>query len=111
MAPGYYGPRGSNIFLHVITQQKMEQLARASRREPETIGRGGILAFVQAVLVPELAVLLIEEDMDVGRKRAYEILEESTDVGRRLNGDDEEDDVYDNSEGWIDINDVMTQRP
>lgn len=112
-APGYYGPRGSNIFLHVITEQKMRLLERASRREPGTIGKGGIQAYVQAVLVPELAVLLIEEDMDVGRKKAYEILEESADVGRRLNGEGVEEDVYgnkDQDDGWVDINNVMTQR-
>ena len=41
----------------------------------------GIAAFVQAVMVPEAAVLLIMEDCDVGREEAEGIREETYEMG------------------------------
>jgi hypothetical protein len=46
---------------------------------------GGVSGFVQAVLVPEVAVALVKEDMSVDEKRAREILKESLELGDLLN--------------------------
>jgi len=46
---------------------------------------GGVSGFVQAVLVPEVAVALVKEDMGVDEKRAREILKESLELGELLN--------------------------
>lgn len=46
--------------------------------------------FIQAVLVPELAVHLVKEDMKVSEAKAREILSESADVGDLLNPEIEE---------------------
>jgi hypothetical protein len=45
----------------------------------------GPAAYAQAVLVPELAVLLIKQDMNVDSQEARQILRDSTEIGNRLN--------------------------
>jgi len=45
---------------------------------------------VQAVLVPELAVLLVKEDMGVDDEEARGILQESIEIGDLLNEEEEE---------------------
>jgi hypothetical protein len=62
---------------------------------------GGVSGFVQAVMVPEVAVLLVKEDMKVDLQQARKILAESWELGELLNeeadervesdGSDEED--------------------
>ena len=52
---------------------------------------GGVSAYVQAVLVPELATALIKEDMGVNEERARKIVSESADLGELVN--EEEGDV------------------
>ena len=71
------------------------------------ISSGGVSGYVQAVLVPELAVLLVKEDMRVDDEEARGILQESIEIGDLLNeeeeevidrkvvGDDSDDDVND----------------
>ena len=53
---------------------------------------GGVSGYVHAVLVPEMAVVLIMEDMDCGREAAMRIMADSTDVGEALN-EEENDNV------------------
>lgn len=61
----------------------------------------GPAAYAQAVLVPELAVLLIRQDMHVDSQEARQILRDSTEIGNRLNAaendtiglEDEEDEI------------------
>jgi hypothetical protein len=48
------------------------------------ISSRGPTAFVQAVLVPEVAVLLIMEDMNVEVEEARDILEDSASVGELI---------------------------
>lgn len=64
----------------------------------------GPAAYAQAVLVPELAVLLIKQDMNVDNQEARQILRDSTEIGNRLNAaendtigldEDEDDDEAD----------------
>jgi len=71
------------------------------------ISSGGVSGYVQTVLVPELAVLLVKEDMRVDDETARVILQESIQIGDLLNeeeeevikgkviGDDSDDDVND----------------
>lgn len=73
-----------------ITQQFSEKL-RTLAGSDKLIGAAGVAGYIQAVLVPELATLLVKDDMDVGVERAREILVESTEVGDLLNEEDEDD--------------------
>lgn len=55
------------------------------------VSSSGVLNYVQAVLVPELAVLLVKEDMGVDEdERAREILRASVEIGDLLNEEEEE---------------------
>ena len=51
----------------------------------------GVSGFVQSVLVPELTVMLVKEDMDVGDEDARQIMRESMEIGELLN--EQPDDV------------------
>ena len=44
----------------------------------------GVSSYVQTVLVPELAVLLIKDDMQVNDAEARTILNESAEIGELL---------------------------
>ncbi|KAF2146861.1 uncharacterized protein K452DRAFT_283062 [Aplosporella prunicola CBS 121167] len=54
------------------------------------IGYKTVSGFIQEVLVPELATMLIAEDMDVQEARAREILGESEEIGDLVNQAKEE---------------------
>ena len=54
------------------------------------ISAGGVAGFVQAVLAPELAVMLVKDDMNVDEEQAREILKESSEVGNLLNEEEDE---------------------
>ena len=45
---------------------------------------------MQAVLVPELAILLIKDDMKVDEEKAREVLRDSVDIGNLLNEEEDE---------------------
>ena len=45
----------------------------------------GVTGYAQAVLVPELAVLLVKEDMNVNNESARRILRDSIAIGEKLN--------------------------
>ncbi len=66
------------------------RLRRFAVDEP-LISAGGVAGYVQAVLVPELAVMLVKDDMDVDEEQARVILSESSEIGHLLN--EEEDEV------------------
>jgi hypothetical protein len=59
---GYYGPRGKRIMMEVIGAQLVEHIGDAVAKDP-VVGRSGFAAFLQAVLVPELTILLVMEDL------------------------------------------------
>jgi hypothetical protein len=84
--PGYYGPRGLRaIQEYVITNFGSHVRSRAAR-DP-TISKRGYGHYVQAVLVPELAVRLIMDDMGVSVEMARTIMEESVGLGELLSED------------------------
>lgn len=78
--PGYYGSKGEKLMTEHILGHFADEL-RDLAVSDSLIGAsgvaGGVSGFVQAVLVPEVAVALVREDMKVDDKRAREILKES----------------------------------
>lgn len=83
------------------------QIRRLASTDKIISSGGGVSGYVQAVLVPELAILLVKEDMGVDDEEARVILQESIEIGDLLNeeeeevingkvaGDDSDDDVND----------------
>ena len=45
---------------------------------------------MQAVLVPELAVLLVMDDLKVGQEKAREVVRDSISIGNLLNEEEDE---------------------
>ncbi|KAI5862211.1 hypothetical protein GGS23DRAFT_111532 [Durotheca rogersii] len=83
LTPGYYGPRG----LRVMTEYIMRALSSTVRKravEDRLVSARGYTGYVQAVLVPELAVRLIMEDMKVGEGEARAIMQDSIEFGELL---------------------------
>ena len=65
---------------------KLRRLAASDK----LISSGGVSRYVQAVLVPELAVLLVKDDMKVDEEKAREVLRESVEIGNLLNEEEDE---------------------
>ena len=65
---------------------KIRRLAASDK----LISSGGVSRYVQAVLVPELAVLLIKDDIKVDEEKAREVLRDSVDIGNLLNEEEDE---------------------
>lgn len=55
------------------------------------ISSGGVSGYVQAVLAPELAVMLVMQDMGTDEEGARAVLRDSVEIGNLLN--EEEDEV------------------
>jgi len=86
--PGYYGPHGRRV----ITEHVMETLkSELKRSEDRVVQASGIAAFVQAVMVPEVAILLIMEDCQVDEHVAEGIREKTYDMGLLLNEEIEDE--------------------
>ncbi|RDA91500.1 hypothetical protein CP533_4578 [Ophiocordyceps camponoti-saundersi (nom. inval.)] len=81
--PGYYGPRGFKIMCDYLVDEFKKLLKRKAVNDRVIAGRGPA-AFIQNVLVAELAVRLIRDDMDVSMEDARGILEESKALGEIL---------------------------
>ncbi|CAI7663892.1 unnamed protein product [Penicillium glandicola] len=90
MACGYYGTRGATR----IAQPRLETIIRrfsvVVRRLATTddlIKTAGVAGYTQSVLVPELAVLMVKDDMKVNDEDARRIMRESMDIGNRVHPD------------------------
>ncbi|KAF5250523.1 hypothetical protein FANTH_4298 [Fusarium anthophilum] len=81
--PGYYGPRGCKLMCDYLVEEFGESLKENATKDRVIAGRGSA-AFIQSVLVAELAVQLIMEDMDVSASEAREIMEESKALGELI---------------------------
>ncbi|QPC75762.1 hypothetical protein HYE68_006514 [Fusarium pseudograminearum] len=81
--PGYYGPRGCKIMCDYLVDEFGRSLKDKATKDRVIAGRGSA-AFIQSVLVAELAVQLIMEDMNVNAREAREIMEESKTLGELL---------------------------
>ncbi|KAK5738542.1 hypothetical protein LTR17_005878 [Elasticomyces elasticus] len=83
---GYYGPRGEKLMSDHITSSFADELRSHAIRDTLVASAGvsgGLSGFIQSVLVPELAVSLIREDLQMqGRYRdPVQVLEESAELG------------------------------
>lgn len=80
--PGYYGARGRRV----ITEAVMGILANEIKNcKDPVVQASGPAAFIQAVLVPETAILLIMRDCRADREEAEEIRESTYEMGLLLN--------------------------
>ncbi|KAJ4988077.1 hypothetical protein SVAN01_06489 [Stagonosporopsis vannaccii] len=86
--PGYYGPRGRRT----ITECVMALLHTEIKRSVDPVVQtSGPATFVQAVLVPEVAVRLIMEDAECDCDEAEEIRESTFEMGLLLNEEIEDE--------------------
>ncbi|KAL2012968.1 hypothetical protein VTN00DRAFT_493 [Thermoascus crustaceus] len=81
---GYYGTRGASMMLNAVTTRFSKKLRRLAATD-NVIKTAGVTIYAQAVLVPELSVLLVKEDMNVNDEDARQILRESIDIGEKVN--------------------------
>ncbi|KAF4538418.1 uncharacterized protein LTHEOB_10764 [Lasiodiplodia theobromae] len=88
MSVGYYGPRGRRLMEEWVTNELAGEIRLQAGRD-RLIGFKTVSGFIQEVLVPELAMRLVAEDLDVGEARAREVLRESGEIGELVNGVDE----------------------
>ncbi|KAF8424647.1 RTC4-like domain-containing protein [Tirmania nivea] len=86
--PGYYGPRGAHVMLATI-MKKMANRIREVGSNDRLIAGGGVSAFVQSVLVPELGVRLVMEDLKCGEAKARKVVKETVEIGELINDEDE----------------------
>lgn len=87
--PGYYGLRGMSLMTETIVETFSNLLRQRAPRD-KIISARGYTGFVQSVLVPELAVKLIQEDMSLGANEAREVMRESRAAGEILNDEKRE---------------------
>ncbi|KPM39950.1 hypothetical protein AK830_g6612 [Neonectria ditissima] len=84
--PGYYGPRGFNLMCDYLVGEFGDLLKEKAVSDRVIAGRGSA-SFIESVLVAELAVRLIQEDMDVSLVEARGIMEESKGIGEMIHED------------------------
>jgi hypothetical protein len=88
--PGYYGARGRRL----ITENVMSLLSAEIKRSSDAVVQtSGPASFVQAVMVPEVAVRLIMEDLRCDWEQAEEVRERTFEMGVLLN-EEVEDEVF-----------------
>lgn len=90
LTPGYYGLRGMSIMTETIVEM-FSALLRERAPRYKLISARGYTGFVQSVLVPELAVKLIQEDLSLEDDEAARlVMEESRAIGEILNDEKRE---------------------
>ncbi|KAM3420115.1 hypothetical protein BST61_g3417 [Cercospora zeina] len=94
---GYYGPRGERRVNDYIMSRFADDLRKRSTKDKLILAsgiQGGVNGFVQLVLAPHLAELLVREDLSLNQTgwaaRAREVLTESTEIGELLFPEDED---------------------
>ncbi|KAF2224366.1 RTC4-like domain-containing protein [Elsinoe ampelina] len=90
---GYYGSRGAKVMTEYalkVFAPKLRKAAGEDKLMASSGVAGGISGYVQAVIVPELAIGLIMEDMGIGEQSAKEVLEESEEIGDLVNAEEED---------------------
>ncbi|KAK8032786.1 hypothetical protein PG991_002184 [Apiospora marii] len=80
LTPGYYGPRGLRLMTELIMHSFSDTVRKRAIEDPLVAART-YTGYVQSVLVPELAVRLIMEDMNVDEEDARKIMQESSGLG------------------------------
>ncbi|KAG8527025.1 uncharacterized protein KY384_008454 [Bacidia gigantensis] len=89
LSPGYYGSRGAKIFVEDIIHRFQSKLRRLGSHD-RLLAAIGPSGYVQAVLAPELAVMLVMDDMKTDEDGARAILRDSVDIGNLLNEEEDE---------------------
>ena len=89
LSPGYYGSRGAKIMVDNIITHFSSKLRRIGRND-KLISTSGVSGYVQAVLAPELAVMLVMDDMKTDQDGARQILQDSVDIGNLLHEEEDE---------------------
>ncbi|ROV94622.1 hypothetical protein VPNG_09187 [Cytospora leucostoma] len=90
LTPGYYGLRGMSVMTETIVEM-FSALLRERAPKYKLISARGYTGFVQSVMVPELAVKLIQEDMCLDdEEAAREVMRESMSIGEILNDEKRE---------------------
>jgi hypothetical protein len=80
LTPGYYGSRGLNTISEHVIREFSELLSKRSVKD-RLISKRGTTAFVQSVIVPEVAVQLIMNDMSLDDAEARDVLTDSSNMG------------------------------
>lgn len=70
--------------LQALTTRFSYKLRRLAASD-HIVKTAGVVGYTQAVLVPELAVQLVKEDMNVNDESARQILRESVGIGQEFN--------------------------
>ncbi|KAJ6190659.1 hypothetical protein N7519_000680 [Penicillium mononematosum] len=86
MTCGYYGTMGATK-MYVTIIRRFSVVVRRLATTDDLIKTAGVAGYTQSVLVPELAVLLVKDDMKVTDEDARRIMRESMDIGHRVNPD------------------------
>ena len=90
--PGYYGPKGATLMQSHIVGAFGSRL-RDMVENDAVMRAAGISNYIQSVLVPELAIMLIKDDMKLGcedDEKARAIMKESAEAGDLMNPQDED---------------------
>lgn len=85
LTPGYYGSRGLRVISENLMAQFSPRLRRLAVKDKLILASGGVGSYVQRVLVPEVAVRLIAEDMNVDMEQARKVMRDSIAIGEALN--------------------------
>lgn len=93
LTPGYYGLRGMSLMTETIVEM-FSSLLRKRAPQDKLISARGYTGFVQSVLVPELAVKLIEEDLSLSSQEARAVMQESRAVGEALCDEKRDSEVH-----------------
>lgn len=87
---GYYGPKGAKLVAQAVAVDKdLNKVIDRVMRVDKNVRVAGVSRMLVAVVVPEILQFLVMEDMVVEGEEARKILEDSTDVGLLLCGDDD----------------------
>ena len=73
-----------------LTNTFSRPLRRLARTDKLVVSGGGVPAYIQAVLIPELTIALVKEDMGVDEEGARAMLRDSADLGELVNEEEEE---------------------
>ncbi|KFY77123.1 hypothetical protein V499_03420 [Pseudogymnoascus sp. VKM F-103] len=82
--PGYYGPRGARVIQEEILDVLSGELREAAVRDVVVSARG-VGVYVTSVLVLEIGLLLVMDDLGVGKEDARGVIEKSAAWGTLVN--------------------------
>ncbi|RDW78081.1 hypothetical protein BP5796_05933 [Coleophoma crateriformis] len=89
LVPGYYGSRGLRVMQENI-MKNFSALLKERAMKDRLISARGVPSFVQAVLVLEVACVLIMEDMKIEEEEARTVLKDSIRLGELVNDEAKE---------------------